>query len=183
MRNADHYTLTRDHIDGIIKHNRRLLEVADERYYSGRIAAYRAGRERVLIITEGMGEDTADLYDLTLGEKAYDAARRAIGDALGSIIAYSPDPRLTAYAWGVADPEEDAEAFEAKEEEEAIILRREYCWVADERGEAMIFPTRAAAQAWIEGAEDGIYELSHGESGRPSYYILPAEWEGLFFER
>lgn len=44
-------------------------------------------------------------------------------------------------------------------------------YVVDERHEEMVFNTVAAAQEWIDGAEEGIYSLSHGEAGRPAYTV------------
>ena len=37
--------------------------------------------------------------------------------------------------------------------------------------DALIFPTVAEAQAWIDSQEEGIYCTSHGEAGRPAYTI------------
>ena len=37
--------------------------------------------------------------------------------------------------------------------------------------DALIFPTVAEAQAWIDAQEEGIYCTSHGEAGRPAYTI------------
>ncbi len=40
--------------------------------------------------------------------------------------------------------------------------------------EAYVWPSRAAAQEWIDGEQDGTYYLSHNEAGRPTYTIVEA---------
>ena len=42
----------------------------------------------------------------------------------------------------------------------------------DDERDPLEFATHAEAQAWIDDAEDGIYTLSHNESGAPSYKIV-----------
>lgn len=44
-------------------------------------------------------------------------------------------------------------------------------YVVDERHDELVFDTVAAAQKWIDEAEEGIYSLSHGEAGRPEYTV------------
>jgi hypothetical protein len=44
-------------------------------------------------------------------------------------------------------------------------------YACDEGHEQLVFDTTAAARAWIEEQESGVYMLSHGEAGRPDYTI------------
>lgn len=46
-------------------------------------------------------------------------------------------------------------------------------YIRDERtGEILNFDSYADAKAWIEKEEEGVYYLSHGEAGRPDYFIV-----------
>jgi len=46
------------------------------------------------------------------------------------------------------------------------------CYLTDDRGDEIIFDTYADAQNWINESESEPYFLSHGEMGRPVYYIV-----------
>jgi len=45
-------------------------------------------------------------------------------------------------------------------------------WVEDDAGRPLEFGSAALAREWLDDAEDGIYHLSHNESGRPTYRIV-----------
>jgi hypothetical protein len=47
-------------------------------------------------------------------------------------------------------------------------------YVTDERGDDLTFGTRAAATAAVAEMEEGVYHLSHNESGRPTYRVVRA---------
>lgn len=42
------------------------------------------------------------------------------------------------------------------------------------RSSVVVFPTRAAAQEWIDEQSEEVYRLDHNEAGRPTYYIVEA---------
>ena len=51
--------------------------------------------------------------------------------------------------------------------------------VSSINGGARKFDSRAAAQGWVKTAEAGRYDLSHGESGRPTYKVWSADAKGV----
>jgi hypothetical protein len=62
----------------------------------------------------------------------------------------------------------------------AVLISRDFYGAHSEISAAMeengqreaAFETAAAAQAWIDKAEEGTYYLSHNESGRPTYKVV-----------
>jgi len=112
-----------------------------------------------------------------IDEREVENPDKFLSDCAYAWASNEEDPQLEGYRWELSDPaddevEEDYEGPVRIVKESYFLRHYPVDYVRDEQGEVMVFDDRAAAQAWVDESEEGIYHLSHCEAGRPTYIIV-----------